>query len=209
MDIMDVIDLCDDDDDQPSVQSNSPALVTNIIKSENDAESNQVPKVPPIRVVNLASLQTVPRVVNVDPTKESRPNRRKSVHQTLLNDNDAVVVAPATNTTTAHKIRIVRNVSNTMPAASSSPSTPRTSTFNTKPQIRSEIAAGNLQRRKTVPRRNDELMKRVAFLRVCAEYMLRDLNLPNVLLGEDPSLNVLMAQYASAKPKKPSIIKST
>lgn len=203
---MDVIDLCDDDDDQTTVQLNTPACSINIVKSEKGcgAKSNEAPRVPPIRVVNLASLQTAPRVITVEPTKEYQPNRRKSIHQTLPHVNNAGVVVPVQNST-ANKIRIVRSVSNALPTASTSVSAQRTSAVVTATHTHRGPAASNSPRKKLVPRRNDELMKRVAFLRVCAEYMLRDLNMPNISLGEDPSLKVLMAQYASAKLKSSSM----
>lgn len=209
MDNMDVIDLCDDDDDQTTVQPNTPTCSKNIIKSEKDcgAKSNEAPRVPPIRVVNLASLQTAPRVITVEPTKDSQPNRRKSIHQTLPHANNAGVVFPAHST--ANKIRIVRSVSNALPTASSSVSAERTSAVVTAPHTLRGPATSNLPRRKLAARRNDELMKRVAFLRVCAEYMLRDLDMPNISLGEDPSLKVLMAQYASAKLKRSSMTTSS
>lgn len=189
---MDVIDLCEEDD-EVSNQSTSTQPKQSKIKPKGDI--GDAPKVPPIRVVNLASLQKVPRVVCVEPPIDPRQNRRKTIHNPKANADAAIEII---DTKLAQKIRVaktplINGLSTAAASAAASTSQPEPST-STKP-----IFIKSLKQRTSYVRRNDELMRRVAFLRVCAEYMLRNLDMHDIKLGETQSLKLIMDQYNAAK----------
>lgn len=163
---MEVIDLCEDEiTGRPRIKL-PPKSKTDKQKAE------QIPRVPPIRVVNLASLQKI-KVVN--PTSIRSTSRRKSVLQLKPNtDANVEFIEPSTS-----NVKRVSSFRGTQPT-----SIPMQSIAKPK-----------------VQRPNLELMKRVAFLRVCAEYMLKELGVKNVPINETQSLQTLKAQYLQNKGK--------
>lgn len=147
--------------------------------AENGRSSREERKVAPIRVVNLASLQNIKIVSKEMPTRQ---NRRKSVHQVRTNSDDQLEFIESQTELSND------DSSSTIASSSNSATTNRRS------------LPGNLRRttankigRETKP--NESLMKRVALLRVCAEYMLTELQIKNVIFGENQSLEMLKAQY--------------
>lgn len=153
-------------------------------KSDDDDDvksSREERRVAPIRVVNLASLQDIKIVRNKMPARQSR---RKSVHQVRSSSDEQIEFiesrAEPSNGTTSSTI------------ASSSNATPanrRSLPTTLKRTTARKIGGPN----ETRP--NADLMKRVALLRVCTEYMLNELQVKNVVFGENQSLEMLKAQY--------------
>lgn len=188
---MDVIDLCEEDDEF-SIQSTSALPKQSKIKTKGEVSGP--PKVPPIRVVNLASLQKTPRVVCVEPPADPQKSRRKTIHNPKANADAAIeIIHP--NTKLPQKIRISCGpLINGLPTASSASTNQPEPSTSTKP-----IFIKSLKQRTSYVRRNYELMRRVAFLRVCAEYMLRNLDMHEIKLGETQSLKLIMEQYNAAK----------
>lgn len=143
----------------------------------NDSdETKDVRKVTPIRVVNLASLQDIKVVKKDMPTRQSR---RKSVHQVRSNSDDQIEFIESSNdemsnSTIASSSNSAQMQNNKLPNAFKRTS-PKKKSLETRP--------------------NESLMKRVALLRVCAEYMLGRLQVKNVSFGENQSLEMLKAQY--------------
>lgn len=193
---MDVIDLCDDDEttNEPKSKTQKIAVITKLKANsmqKKSLEPKQPPRVAPIRVVNLASIQDI-RVVNKE--KESKHNRRKSAHQIRRNTDDSIefiTEAPKPSTITQHSTEINSD--------SNSSSTHTSSSSFLKNPL--PVRKPSIKRNKLLGRPNEELMRRVAFLRVCTEYMLKELRINNVVFGENQSLQMLKAQYAQAKQK--------
>lgn len=177
---MEVIDLCEDE------TTGKPKIKLPPKSKTGEQKAEQIPRVPPIRVVNLASLQKI-KVINPAPIRSI--SRRKSVLQ-LKPNTDANVEfiepvptkmnAPCTSNVKRNNVNSFRG---TQPI-----SIPIQSTAKPK-----------------VQRPNSELMKRVAFLRVCAEYMLKELGVKNVPINDNNSLQTLKAQYFQNKGKKNSV----
>lgn len=141
-------------------------------------------KVAPIRVVNLASLQDIKVVKKAMPTRQ---NRRKSVHQVRPNEDEQIEFIES-NT----------EISNDDDASSATVASSSNSiTFH-------KTTMPNTVKRKKgrETRTNEFLMKRVALLRVCAEYMLDELGISGVSLGENQSLEKLKAQYYERNPTR-------
>lgn len=149
---------------------------------KDDKSKEDVRKVAPIRVVNLASLQNI-KVVN---NKETplRQNRRKSMHQVRPSGDDQIEFIES-----HADLSNDDNSSSTIASSSNSTATLRKSL----PSTTKKISPRKKFSRETRP--NESLMKRVALLRVCAEYMLEELNIHNVVFGENQSLEMLKAQY--------------
>lgn len=166
---MEVIDLCEDE------CTGKPQIKLPPKSKPDERKTEQIPRVPPIRVVNLASLQKI-KVVNPAPMRTT--SRRKSVLQ-LKPNTDA-------------NVEFIEPVSTKMNAPSTS-NVKRVNSFRgTRPTsvpIRSIVCNPKGQRP------NTELMKRVAFLRVCAEYMLKELGVKNVSINEKQTFQTLKAQY--------------
>lgn len=154
--------------------------------SKNGRANEEVRKVAPIRVVNLASLQDI-KIVNK--TMPIRQNRRKSVHQVRSNSDEQIEFIES-------RTDLSNDDNSTSTIASSSNSTIRKSFPSTSKKISPEKKGRDIR---SVKRPNEVLMKRVAFLRVCAEYMLKELNIHNVVLGENQSLEMLKDQYKQKK----------
>lgn len=152
-------------------------------KSDDDITvSPDERRVAPIRVVNLASLQDIKIVSKDMPTRQSR---RKSVHQVRSNSDDQIEFIES---------RIELNTD-----TSSSNSTIASSSSNSVTAIRKSSQTSNHKRttanKLSSIEQRPHLMKRVALLRVCAEYMLNELQIKNVEFGENQSLEMLKAQY--------------
>lgn len=158
---------------------------------EKDTEER---KVSPIRVVNLASLQNI-KIVNKE--MPIRQSRRKSVHQVRSNSDEQIVFIEtqnelsngdsSTTSTTASSSNSAIAPRRSLPTATKKPS-PKKKSQETRP--------------------NENLMKRVALLRVCAEYMLKELQIDNVIFGENQSLEMLTSQYLRSMKRKRSCLKS-
>lgn len=133
--------------------------------NESASTSREARRVAPIRVVNLASLQDI-KVVKKQTML--RPSRRKSIHQIRENSDD--------------EIQFIESSTN---GSLASISTAATHNPIAKKRVKTSEDA----------RPNDNLMKRVALLRVCAEYMLEELQIKNISFGENQSLEMLQAQY--------------
>lgn len=148
--------------------------------------------IPPIRVVNLANLQTIKVVRNDVPP---RPNRRKSVHQPRSSSDDPVefIESPIeSNDETSGS-------NSTMASSSSNIVTPVRKLQRTHSNLRRTM---DKQVSTDKKRPNANLMKKVALLRVCAEYMLNILHIKNVDFGENQSLEMLKAQYLRSLEQK-------
>lgn len=169
---MEVIDLCED-------ESTGKPKIKLPPKSKTDEEkAEQIPRVPPIRVVNLASLQKI-KVVNPAPIRSI--SRRKSVLHLKPNTDE--------------NIEFIEPVPTKMNA-------PSTSNVKRVGSVRGTQPISILSTTKSkVQRPNSELMKRVAFLRVCAEYMLKELGVKNVPINETQTLQTLKIQYFKNKGK--------
>lgn len=183
-------------------------------KTDDDAtaivSSPDERRVAPIRVVNLASLQDIKVVSKEMPAV--RQSRRKSMHQVRSNSEDQMEFIES-------QIDLNNDTSgSSSPKASSSSSNSVTITRKSLPtqlhhttnisNIKRTIAnklnssgggvggsGGGSGRISKESRPNSDLMKRVALLRVCAEYMLNELEIKNVSFGENQSLEMLKAQY--------------
>lgn len=210
MNVMEVIDLCDDGNTEEPMHSNSPPIEQNITKAEDTAKPINHPKVPPIRVVNLASLQNAPRIISIAPQHKLQPNRLQFVQQANAS-NESIQFVQNPHTKVLQKIRIIRHpnqmpstsaaaasgpiavVRQTVQAASAQSSRPHygpsTSTYTPQPA------------RTSKDRPNDDLMRRVAFLRICAEHMLKSLDMHTITFGEKETIKTLTAQYNEAKSK--------
>lgn len=141
-------------------------------------------RVTPIRVVNLASLQDIKIVRNDMPMRQSR---RKSVHQVRTTQDDQLEFIESRielNNDTSSSNSTIASSSNSVTATRKS----YPSSSNLKRSAASKVRINGT-------RPNAELMKRVAMLRVCAEYMLNELQVKNVEFGENQSLEMLKAQY--------------
>lgn len=143
---------------------------------DDSDETKDVRKVTPIRVVNLASLQDIKVVKKDMPTRQSR---RKSVHQVRSNSDDQIEFIESSND----------EMSNSTIASSSN------SAQMQHNKLPNAFKRTSPKKRSLETRPNESLMKRVALLRVCAEYMLGRLQVKNVSFGENQSLEMLKAQY--------------
>lgn len=166
-------------------------------ESDDDVETISPPderRVAPIRVVNLASLQDIKVVSKEMPA--IRSSRRKSVHQVRSNSDDQIEFIESrveVNNDTSGSNSPVASTSKSVTTRRSQPihhvtndSNPKRTSTN-KPSSSARICKE--------PRPNADLMRRVALLRVCAEYMLNELQVKNVVFGENQSLEMLKAQY--------------
>lgn len=151
--------------------------------AKNGKTNEEVRKVAPIRVVNLASLQDI-KVVNKE--MPIRQSRRKSVHQVRSNSDEQMEFIES-------RTELSNDDNSNSTIASSSNSTTTTTFRKSFPSTSAKKISPKKKGRETRP--NESLMKRVAFLRVCAEYMLKELQINNVELGENQSLEMLKAQY--------------
>lgn len=145
---------------------------------KNDKIKGDERKVAPIRVVNLANLQNI-KVIN----KEGpiRQNRRKSIHHVRPSGDEQIEFIET--------LGIADNSDSSIASSSNSTATLRKSFPSTSKKILPQ------RKTRTETRPNESLMKRVALLRVCAEYMLNEINIKNVVFGENQSLEMLKAQY--------------
>lgn len=148
--------------------------------AKNGKTNEEVRKVAPIRVVNLASLQDI-KVVNKE--MPIRQSRRKSVHQVRSNSDEQMEFIESRN-----ELSNDDNSSSTIASSSNS-----TTTFRKSFPTITKTISPKKKGRETRP--NECLMKRVALLRVCAEHMLKELQINNVVFGENQSLEMLKAQY--------------
>lgn len=160
-------------------------------KSDDDVTTSpDERRVAPIRVVNLASLRDI-KIVRKD--MPARQSRRKSVHQVRSNGDE--------------QIEFIESSVEPNNDTSSSSSTAASSS-NSVTTIRKTHHTVNLKRttanklRSIESRPNSDLMRRVALLRVCAEYMLNELQIKNVVFGENQSLEMLKAQYIKNSERK-------
>lgn len=151
--------------------------------------NDEVRKVAPIRVVNLASLQDI-KIVNRE--TPIRPSRRKSVHQVRSSSDEQMEFIES-------RQELSNDDNSTSTVASSSNSATATTAFRrSRPSTNVTSTMKKVSPKKNIgheTRPNENLMRRVALLRVCAEYMLRELNINNVEFGENQSLEMLKAQY--------------
>lgn len=171
---MEVIDLCEDE------STGKPQIKLPPKSKTDEQRAKQIPRVPPIRVVNLASLQKI-KVVN--PAQIRSTSRRKSVLQ----------LKPNTDT----YVQFIEPV----PTKMNAPSTSNVKRVNSFRGTQTTSIPMQTTAKPKVQRPNSELMKRVAFLRVCAEYMLKELGIKNVPINETQSLQTLKAQYFQNKGK--------
>lgn len=159
--------------------------------ARNGQESDEVRKVAPIRVVNLASLQDI-KVVNRE--MPNRPNRRKSIHQVRSSSDEQMEFIES-----RQELSNDDNSTSTIASSSNSASATATTAFRKSfPSTSITSTMKKVSPKKNIgheTRPNENLMRRVALLRVCAEYMLKELNINNVELGENQSLEMLKAQY--------------
>lgn len=144
-------------------------------------KNGEVRKVAPIRVVNLASLQNI-KIINKE-LPMTRQSRRKSVHRVRSNRDEQIEFIESQTESSND------DNSNSTIASSSNSTAPFRRSFS-------------ITERRSLPKKlsgetrpNEDLMKRVALLRVFAEYMLKELQINDVLLGENQSLEMLKAQY--------------
>lgn len=150
---------------------------------KNGSSSQEVRRVAPIRVVNLASLQDIKVISEEMP---ARISRRKSVHQVRSNSDDQIEFIES-----QAELSNDDNSTSTIASSSNSANAFRKSV----PGNVKRTSATRIGRQEIRPNENLNLMKRVALLRVCAEYMLNELNVENVIVGENQSLEMLKAQY--------------
>lgn len=160
-------------------------MLSKILVEENMEKDEEVRKVAPIRVVNLASLQNI-KIVNRE-LPATRQSRRKSMHQVRSNSEEQIEFIES------HTELSNDDNSNSTIASSSNSTTQFRRSFPMTPRK----ASPKKMSRET--RTNENLMKRVALLRVFAEYMLKELQINNVVFGENQSLEMLKAQYLREK----------
>lgn len=177
---MDVIDLCMDDSPEKRPKATS-TLKSSVKSASGSNKSTDTPRVPPIRVVNLASLQNI-KIVRPEPIRQSR---RKSTHH-IKNNSDTNVEIIETKTVVASN--------------KANKKFPTTSSILNSVQVQ-QSNGGKIVTKLKFQRPNYELMRRVSFLRVCAEYMLKELGINNVNLGENQSIVMLKSQYLQNKNK--------
>lgn len=169
-----------------------------------EIQEEEAKKVAPIRVVNLASLQNI-KVVKYDVAP--RQNRRKSVHQVRSYSDEPIEFISLSNdgssdSTTASTSKSAIPSTSKSAIASTSYSA-IASTSKSIPVHRSQLKKKSpplITDKETRP--NDRLMKRVALLRVTTEYMLKELNIENARIGENPSLELLKSNYHQSMKKQ-------
>lgn len=162
--------------------------------AKNYKTTEEVRKVAPIRVVNLASLQDI-KVVNRE--MPIRISRRKSSHQLRSNSDDQMEFIETRN-------ELSNDDNSNSTIASSSNSTTATTFRKSFPNTIKKVSPKKRSAdEKPETRPNENLMKRVALLRVCAEYMLKELEINNVQFGENHSLEMLKAQYMRNTRRQP------
>lgn len=153
-------------------------------RSDDDVTTNpDERRVAPIRVVNLASLRDIKIVKKDMPTRQSR---RKSVHQVRSNSDEQIEFIES-------RIELTNDTSSSNSTVASSSNSVAAIRKTQEPVSLKRLKANKLSSME--PRPNSDLMKRVALLRVCAEYMLNELQIKNVVFGENQSLEMLKAQY--------------
>lgn len=161
---------------------------------KDDKSSTEERKVSPIRVVNLASLQNI-KIVNKE--MPIRQSRRKSVHQVRSNSDEQIVFIETQNELSNGD----SSPTSTIASSSNSAIAPRRS-------LPIATTKSSSKKKSQEARPNENLMKRVALLRVCAEYMLKELQIDNVIFGENQSLEMLTSQYLRSMKRKRSCLKS-
>lgn len=189
---MDVIDLCDADDEIESVlptESNKaprPALLSRKRVSETTAEEKdkatnnstklQMSSSSSIATLNAELLETPNIILNtaLAPTAK-RINRRKSVHQPLPSIEDNIEFLDSNGTVVMESVQ--------------------SNKFLNVEDLISDPTKPNL------PNPNLDLMRRVAFLRVSIQFTLKELGLKPVEFGRDCLLTQLKAQYTRNKAK--------
>lgn len=190
---MDVIDLCEDEPmakQTPRVPSVKITLKPNL----SATIAQEPPRVPPIRLVNISTLKEVKVVRPEQPAQCQRQSRRKSIHHVKANtDANMHFIEPKT----VSNAPVTRNRS--LPNSKISP--PKAIAHAHASSTQQPYVVRKSLPRSSSPRPNFELMSRVAFLRVCSEYMLKELGVHNVNFGENQSLEMLKAQYVQNKAK--------
>lgn len=149
----------------------------------------------------MASLQDIKVVSKEMPAV--RQSRRKSVHQVRSNSDDQMEIIESSvelNNDTSGSNSPIASTSNSVTATRKSLPSPQftTNISNFKRTTANKLSISSSSSgasRSKEPRPNADLMKRVALLRVCAEYMLNELQIKNVVFGENQSLEMLKAQY--------------
>lgn len=139
-------------------------------------------KVAPLKI-SLVNLSTLQDNKIVQKGMAPRQSRRKSIHQVRSNSDEQIEFIESRLESSQDD-----NSSSTIASSSNSASTFRKSFPTTAKKV---ITMKRGQESQT----NDNLMKRVALLRVCAEYMLTELQITNISFGENHSLEMLKAQY--------------
>lgn len=184
---MDVIDLCDDDNDsvEPTSQSNkSTILLQNlpITTATNDGphiviKEESPPSKPILKVIAIEKLK---RSAEDDErvTVAKRTSRRKSILQPKVQDNDSIEFLDESSSTS--EILVAG------PEGDDS----------TNQSNRADDLVLNLD---DVPNPNIELMRRVAFLRVSIQHTLKELGLDPVKFERNSSWGHLRAQYMQNK----------
>lgn len=171
-------------------------------------------RVAPIRVVNLASLQDIKVISKEMPA--IRQSRRKSMHQVRTNSDDQMEFIESRieshKDTSGSNSPVASTSTSSIPVIRKSlPSSHSLNNSNFKRTIKlgnsssggGVVGGGGKGSITKEPRPNADLMKRVALLRVCAEYMLNELQIKNVAFGENHSLEMLKAQYMRNSRRKP------
>lgn len=149
---------------------------------ENVKSNEEVRKVAPLKIslVNLATLQDIKKI---NKGLQPRQSRRKSVHQVRSNSDEQIEFIES-------RMELANDDNSNSTIASSSNSA--TAVRKSFPTTAKKVIT---MKRGQETRPNESLMKRVALLRVCAEYMLNELHVKNILFGENHSLEMLKAQY--------------
>lgn len=211
---MDVIDVSDDEEmNGKSSKKQTFGLFINKNTSHLRPHFIIRPKEPKSDAQKVADNKTdrrVPPIRVVIRPKEPKSDAAKSDAEKLVDDKKSPRVPP---------IRVVKLASLQNPQIlTSSTDTSRTTRRKAMHQVKqiesdqmvfiesnSNDGSGNSTPSNSIRKKNRpnlQLMKRIAFLRVCAEYMLKELQIKNVSFGENQSLEMIKAQYLDSKFKR-------
>lgn len=171
---MDVIDLCDDENELVHTKESSTSLPC--YKSFQSNNETATPKLTLISIEKLTKLEESKLKTAIKKT-----SRRKSVLHPLVHDNDSIEFMDIADSSSV-----------------TSPNTPDTqiTSIDDDKTIKAAKLLLNLD---DVPNPNLELMRRVAFLRVSIQHTLNELGQQPVKFENSNSWGHLRAQYIQNK----------
>lgn len=212
---MDVIDLCDEDEDITPVIPEDPLATDN---SEN-LEPAPSTDFQIVSVKSLSALQGMPssnssatsssgassssssnsnsNKTNEDAIPAKRANRRKTIHQPIIDrDDEAQFIEQSSYDDDDNN----PENNNEFIDVSELPTKNIISNLNKTPKTNeSTDILALMDRIKKIPNPNKELLKRVAFLRVSVQFTLQELGIKSFTINKNCNIQTLKAQYQREK----------